>query len=121
MAIAGHGVVSYMGANETTFGLLQSFNVSLGGDASEAKDKDGNVKDIEYFNSTIEVTMTVILESTASIPARGDVIAVTHRNTAWSGNYIVESVSLNESNTDRPELTITAKRYLNNSIPPANP
>lgn len=119
MAIASHGVLSFMGTlGVTDYGYIQSFNCNDGGSKSEALDNLGNVVDVEYFNGTLEASMTYIPDTTKTIPARGDILSVTHAlNSAWSGNYIVESVSSTEGASDRPNITITAMRYTANGIP----
>lgn len=119
MAIRSHGVISFMGSTGVTdYGYIQSFNCNDGGSKSEALDNLGNVVDVEYFNGTLEASMTYIPDDAKTIPSRGDVLAVTHGvNTNWSGNYIVESVSSTEGNSDRPTVTITAMRYTANGIP----
>lgn len=119
MATAVHGVLSYMGPTGVTdYGYIQSFSVNNSAEKSEAKDNLGNTADVEYYEEKLEATMTVIPDNAISIPSIGDVVAVTHRqNAAWSGNYIIDSLSMSEGQSDRPTLEITATRYTTNGIP----
>jgi len=117
MATYSVGVVSYMGASATTYGLLQEFTETITGDVDEALDADGDVADYNARNGRAECRMRVLLEGAASPPTFGDTLAVTGAQNA--GNYLVTNVEITEQNTRYKEMSVTAQRWSANSLPTA--
>lgn len=105
------GVITSSG----TMGLLQSFNGTHTADLAEARDEDGHVDEVEFYNETKEVTIEYALKSDATIPGIGDTITLT--GGAYAGKYLLTSQAESQANTDFTRYTQTCKRWVDGVVP----
>lgn len=100
----------------TAYGLIQSFTVTNSGDVLEAKDANGAVADVQTVNEILEASAEFVQDTTQALPGFGDSATVTGD---YAGVYLITSVAVTESNGDYKKLSVTIKRYVDNSLPSA--
>ncbi len=99
------GVASAPGS----YGYIQNYSSNLASELGEARDENGDVAEINHYNETEEVSFEYVFDGTA--PAVGDVLTID------TVKFSVLTVNMVESNTDYKRMTVTAKRYLTNTVP----
>jgi len=99
----------------TTYGYATSVERSRSVDEATFADADGDVKGMKLFNATEEITIEATYESASAAPTIGTTITLTMDSA--STKYGVTGIKINETNDDFRKVTITAKRYIANTIP----
>ena len=116
--------------------LVQSINWNFAHDESEVQDENGNVAVYQQYNHRVEGTVTARVPRDVSIPAAGASLTVKGIELpaysaagAPAGGYTIDSTpsgagvefvisnpSINTTNTEVAEWSMTVKRYLENGI-----
>jgi hypothetical protein len=99
----------------TTYGFATSVERTQSNDEATYADADGDVLAMKLFNPTEEITIEATYESTATLPAMGASITLTVDSV--STKYNVTGIKHQETNDDFRKATITAKRYMTNTVP----
>ena len=105
------GTVGLTGAIEGTFGFLQNFTETTGGDIALALNAAGDVGAQQVHNEYTEISAEYIFDSTTTAPVFGDTLAID------SKNYLVESASKSEAVGEFKKISFTAKQYTAVPIP----
>ncbi len=100
-----------------TYGVIQSYETSDTSEIAEYADADGDTAGYNPYNRQIELTAEMVYESTTVPPASGAVIAMDGPVTGDTNNWVVTDVKDGETNTDYRKVTLTAKRWVTNTIP----
>ncbi len=110
---ASFGVTTTVTAADgtTSWGFLQSVSITENTETAEAHDANGDVAAFDNFNPTSDLSAEFVYSTTGTAPAVGNVIK------ADSVNWNVTSVGMSETNTDYKKCSITAKRYVTNTLP----
>jgi hypothetical protein len=103
------GVVTAPGS----YGYIQSFASTQTEEIGEARDANGDVAAYNQYNEQEEISFEYVYSGTA--PAIGATLTITVEGA--SRKYIVTQRGLTESNTDYQRMSITAKRYIANTLP----
>jgi len=99
-------------------GHIQKIDFDDKADEVTFKNKVGNTAYHDFADGTIEISGTVVMDRSAAIPARGDIVVIAASLVPrWNGKYKVISVKGGEENTKHPEVTITMRRYVDGGIP----
>lgn len=106
MATYSKGVLATMG----TYGLIQSFTCEMSGDSAEAADADGQTVAYADFNSSHDITMEVIFDTTQSLPAYGATMVVSG-GIGHDGTYYCRGVTVTQQNKDYIKATIKGHHY----------
>ena len=107
MATYQHGVSTTTGA----YGLIQNLSLNSTADEAVAQDADGDVAAQTIYNEKVEASGEWVVDTDATLPSVGDSISI--------GGDAFKLLSLNEteSNTEYRRVSITAVRYVPNTIP----
>lgn len=92
-----------------SYGKIQSFTSSKSGERGYAPDENGDVAAANTYNEKEEVSFEYIFDGTAPV------VGVTL--TIGAVKYTVLTVELTESNTDYKKMSVTAERFITNTIP----
>ena len=95
----------------TSWGFLQNVTITNNTETAEARDADGDVAAFDNYNPTSDLSAEFVYSTTGTAPAIGDVIK------ADSVNWNVTGVTFTEANTDYKKCSLTAKRYVTNTLP----
>ena len=95
----------------TTWGYLQGVTITSAAEEAEARDADGDVAANEQYNETDELSAELVYSTTGTAPAMGATIK------ANSVNWKVTGITYTETNTDYKKCSITAKRWVANTLP----
>ena len=112
-----HGVATTITATGLVggYGLIQSVEVSASSDIQTATHEAGYVNAYNFYNEVRNVSATIVYESGKPLPAPGDQIVV--NDTRNSGDFLVTSVSVSESNAGYTTVSLTGVRYHSAGIP----
>ena len=102
-----------------TFGLAQSVNDNDDAQIAEVKDEDGHTAGINVYDETKEISLDIVFDTTKTAPGIGDTLALTPIGGSATVNFTVTKVGKTQSNNDFQKLSVTAKRWVNNSLPAA--
>jgi hypothetical protein len=103
------GVVTAPGS----YGYIQSFTSTQTEEIGEARDANGDVAAYNQYNEQEEIQFEYVYSGTA--PAIGATLTITVEGS--STKYIVTQRALTESNTDYKKMSVTAKRWMTNTLP----
>ena len=103
------------GVSSTTglTGPEQSFSTATEADIDYALDQNGDTVAYNSRNESAVVNYEVLLDSTDTLTATGSTESI------GGSNYIVESSEKAESNTEFIRGSITARRFVTNTVPSA--
>ncbi len=102
------------GTLTTAYGLLQNFSVTNTGTVHEAKDKDGETAYVCSNQEILEASADLIFDTTQTAPAFGDTITTTGM---YAGMYKVMSVTETESSSEFRKMSVTLKKWVDNTLP----
>jgi hypothetical protein len=110
---ASFGITSTVTAADgtTSWGFLQNVTITKNTETAEARDADGDVAAFDNYNGTEDLSAEFVYSTTGTAPAIGDKIK------ADSVNWNLTGITLTETNTDYKKCSITAKRYVANTLP----
>jgi len=92
-------------------GPEQSFTTSTEADIDYGLDENGDTVAYNSRNESEMVEFEVLLDNADALDATGGTIAV------GGSTYIVESSEKSESNTDYQRGSISARRFITNTVP----
>lgn len=107
------GVVTTLTAVDgtTNWGYLQGITITSSAEEAEARDADGDVAANMQYNPTDEMSAELVYSTTGTAPSMGSIVK------ANSVNWKVTGITYTESNTDYKKCSITAKRWVTNTLP----
>lgn len=130
------GTISATNLGITVSCLVQSINWTFAHDEAETRDENGNVLVYQQYNHRAEGSVTARIPRGVQIPAAGATLSIKGISLpAYSaagvptGGYTLETTpsgtgvdfaitdaSINTTNTEVAEWTLTVRRYLENSV-----
>jgi hypothetical protein len=105
------GIVS----STTTYGFATSVERTQSVEEATYADADGDVKGYAAYNENEEITIEATYESTTPPPTIGSEVTLTIGGV--SSKYFVTGIKDTETNDDYRKVSITAKRWITNTIP----
>jgi len=96
-----------------SYGKIQNFTANGTAQIATYADENGDTAGYQEYDEQEEVSFQYVFDGTAPTP--GTTITFTYDG--GSKKYVVESVSLVESNTDFRRMDVTARRWTTNTIP----
>lgn len=119
MSLETVGIALEITYNSTTLaGLLQDASGTIdSGFTAEARNRYGQVSEAKQGDFTASVDVTMIAESTDSMPGHGDIVTVSgFNNTDLNGDYHVSSIGETHAQQDYKTRDFTLNRYLDNGV-----
>jgi hypothetical protein len=98
-----------------TYGLATSVERSQSVEEATYSDADGDVAGYSAYNKAEEVTIEATYESTTPVPTIGASVSLTVGGVTKF--YLVTGIKDTETNDDYRKVSITAKRWMTNTIP----
>ena len=110
---ASFGIATTVTASDgtTSWGFLQNVTITKNTETAEARDADGDVASYDNYNLTEDLSAEFVFTTSGTAPAIGNKIK------ADSVNWNLTGITLTESNTDYKKCSLTAKRYVTNTLP----
>ena len=99
----------------TVYGFATNVERTRSVDEATYADADGDVLGHKTFNPSEELTIEATYESTALPPTIGTTVTLTMDSV--STKYNVTGIKDTETNDDFRKVSITAKRFITNTIP----
>lgn len=106
--IKGNNLITWGTGDAAGLGVIQSASTKLGGEKVELPDEDGETFCVIYFDDKNECEFEAIMQSSVTLPDRGDAINI--------GNVVgasVDDVELKWANKDAQRVAIRATKYAN--------
>lgn len=99
-------------------GYVENVSISMSGDNSSVKNKDGKVKAMAFYGQKKELSATLVIKGT--LPKIGDTITSGSGSGGGSGSgtYTITSVEESGSNKDFVKANIKAVMYGDGTITP---
>lgn len=106
--IKGNNLISWGSGDAAGLGVVQSASTKLGGEKVELYDEDGDTFCVIYFDDKDECEFEAIMQSSVTLPDRGDTISIGGVVAA-----LVDDVELRWANRDAQRVMIRATKYRN--------
>ena len=99
--------------SDGTYGVVQSVELERSAEIAESRDGNGHINAYNSFNRTENTRIEIVQDSTlTALPTEGAVFAGPN-----AANFVAETVTETENNTEFKTASIAGRRWINNTVP----
>lgn len=115
--------------------IIQDCSFAIEADEAQVKDENGNVAYLQYYNHRAVANINAVVPKNSSVPVIGATLSITGvtlpsvsadgsmtspsvtlSDAATAVDFVITSSQISSSNSDVDKYTLTATRFLENSL-----